>query len=70
MKCYIAITYLLVARHVENDEVALHFIFEIKLIALLVCIRIVFIISKYIISYWYTYSFEIYFLDIKHILHS
>ena len=30
MKCYIAITYLLVARHVENDEVALHFIFEIK----------------------------------------
>ena len=58
MKCYIAITYLLVARHVENDEVALHFIFEIKLIVLLVCIRI---ISQYIISYWYTSSFEIYF---------
>ena len=36
MKCYIAITYLLVARHVENDEVALHFIYEIKLIVLLV----------------------------------
>ena len=34
MKCYIAITYLLVARHVENDEVELHFIFEIKLIVL------------------------------------
>ena len=41
MKCYIAITYLLVARHVENDEVALHFIFEIKLIVLLVCIRMI-----------------------------
>ena len=56
MKCYIAITYLLVARHVENDEVALHFIFEIKLIVLL---RLQGLLLN--ISYWYTYSFEIYF---------
>ena len=54
MKCYIAITYLLVARHVENDELALLFILEIKLIVL----RLQGLLLN--ISYWYTYSFEIY----------
>ena len=49
---YSNLTYLLVARHVENDELALPFILEIKL-------RLQGLLLN--ILYWYTYSFEIYF---------
>ena len=51
---YSNLTYLLVARHVENDELALPFILEIELI-----LRLQGLLLN--ISYWYTYSFEIYF---------
>ena len=51
---YSNLTYLLVARHVENDDLALPFILAIEFIVLL---RLQGLLLN--ISYWYTYSFEI-----------